>query len=63
VRIIDFLKSQGGKATSSDIVQHFRIAIAPNDVVGFRKLLKNIAYFEKWKGRKGGDWQLKDKYM
>ncbi|KAJ1660680.1 DNA repair protein rhp26 [Dispira simplex] len=45
-KLRDYLVSCGGRATSSAVISHYRMKLKPEQVVLFRKLLKEIAQFE-----------------
>ncbi|KAJ1971155.1 DNA repair protein rhp26 [Dimargaris verticillata] len=59
----DYLCAVGGRATSGEIVAHFKLKVKSNQVVLFRKMLKEIATFESAPGsRDKGAWVLKLEY-
>lgn len=63
VNIRDFLYQNGGRATSSDIIKHFKMKLKEDDVIVFRKMLKGIANFEPSTGTGGkGFWNLKTEF-
>jgi len=70
LKIRDFLAEMPSgdfRASTSQIVSHFKIAIKSEDVALFRKMLKGIAHFEKGVpiggGKKGGGyWVLKEEF-
>lgn len=59
IKIRDFLVSNGQKATSSEIVSNFQLAIKDDDVLVFKKMLRGIANFIKVPGGGKGYWELK----
>ncbi|KAJ1974747.1 DNA repair protein rhp26, partial [Dimargaris xerosporica] len=62
-KLRDYLCAVGGRATSSDIVAHYKLKIKSNQVVLFRKMLKEIATFESAPGSfDQGAWVLKSEY-
>jgi len=52
--IRDYLSSNGGQATSQQLVQHFKPQLPPNSSTLFKKMLQEIANFKK-KGRPMGN--------
>ncbi|KAI8060927.1 SNF2 family N-terminal domain-containing protein [Gongronella butleri] len=60
-RIRDYLASQDGRASSSDILAHLNIEVNANDIVIFRKMLQAIAMFTKDPQGKG-IWVLKNEF-
>ncbi|KAJ1968829.1 DNA repair protein rhp26 [Dispira parvispora] len=61
-RLRDYLVSCGGRATSAAIIGHYRMKIKPEQVVLFRKMLKEIAEFEPDPLTKG-TWVLRSTFQ
>ncbi|KAJ1923164.1 DNA repair protein rhp26 [Tieghemiomyces parasiticus] len=62
-KLRDYLASVGGSASSGDIVAHYQIKMSPQEIVLFRKLLKEIADFRHGEGTSArGSWVLRSEF-
>lgn len=61
-KLVDYLISQGGQASTRDIMDNIQMHIRENDVVIFRKMIQAIATFGKNQDGQG-TWKLKQDFM
>ena len=54
----DFISLQGGSCLTAPLIHHFKVGSKPQDIQLFRKMLKEIADFDK----NQGTWQLKSEF-
>ncbi|CAN8241100.1 unnamed protein product [Cochlearia groenlandica] len=59
-KICSFVQKKGGSADTSNIVNHFRDKVPPNDLPLFKNILKEIATLKK--EQNGSFWVLKSEY-
>jgi len=57
--IHSYLESNGGQATSQQLIQHFKPQLPSNSSILFKKMLQEIAIFKK----KEGIWEIKTSFI